>query len=215
MADPLALADFWEKLRPVGRPVFVAQQARKGSSDGQGNMLSAAFGVRPRWNVAVQLAGGRHNANLMQESDLTGLGGRDGTFLAYDIRTPYPASDPEGWRLGDSVITVKSIGANNRSIALEGFARAFTVTKTDKLSILYSSSKRFLCEVRETVTGSAGGETAEFEVWPFLPPGIIVGDVVTLRKSPGKFKIVAGSYRPGSGSGNMASGPSFSMISVP
>lgn len=215
MADPLGVAEFWEKLHFAGRPVFVPQQARKGSSDGHGNMLSAAFGVRPKWSASVQLSDGRHSRHLMQENDLAGLGGRDGTFLAYDIRTPYPASDPEGWRLGDSVITVKSIGANNRSIALEGFARAFTVTKTDKLSILYSSSKRFLCEVRETVTGNAGGETAEFEVWPFLPPGIVVGDVVTLRKAPGKFKIVAGSYRPGSGAGNMASGPSFSMVSVP
>lgn len=215
MADPLAIADFWEKLHFAGRPVLVAQQARKGSSDGNGNMLSATFGVRPKWRADVQLSDGLHNKHLMQENDLMGLGGRDGTFLAYDVRKPYPLSDPEGWRLGDDVITIKSIGSNNRSIALEGFNRRFIVSKTDKYSVLYDSTKRFLFEVSETVTADGVGETVEFEIWPFLPPGVAAGDVVTLRKAPGKFKLAAGSYKPGSGVGNTASGPSFSMISVP
>lgn len=114
-----------------------------------------------------------------------------------------------------STVQIKSKGSNNRSIALKGLPPFFTVTKTDKLSVAYSSTKVFLCEAQETVTADYLGETAEFEIFPFLPAGIAVNDAVTLAKPCGKFKVVSGSYKPASGQGNISSGAGFSMVSVP
>lgn len=212
---PLSASAFWQQLRFASRPEFVLQQNRKQSQAGDGSMMSATFGS-PKWTATVTLSGGKHNRNLEQEADLKHLTGRDGTFLAYDIRRPFPAFDPDGARLGDTVPEILTKGANNRSIALSGLPKRFTVTKGDKLSILYDTDKYFLCEAMETVTADAStGETAEFEIWPFMPPGVAVADAVSLVKPCGKFKIVAGSWRPASGAGNAASGASFSMISVP
>jgi hypothetical protein len=207
---PLAAADFWERLRfAAPAPVFVAQHNRKQSVSGGGDIMSTMYG-RPKWSVAVTLAGGRVNRNLVEEADIMHVASRDGTILAYDIRRPYPASDPDGWKLGNKVVTVLSKGSDNRSLALEGLRADFIVTKGDKYSVLYDTDKRFLFEVMETNQSDGTGETAEFEVWPYLPDALAVADVVTMRKACGKFKLVAGSYRPGGGASF-----SFSLISVP
>lgn len=207
---PLASADFWERLRfAAPSPVFVPQHNRKQSVSGGGDVLSTMYG-KPKWSVAVTLAGGRVNRNLIEEADVMHLGSRDGSILAYDIRRPYPASDPDGWRLGANVVTVKTKGSNKRSLSLEGLRSQFIVTKGDKYSVLYDTDKRFLFEVMETNQADNSGDTDEFEVWPYLPDTLDVADVVTMRKACGKFKLVAGSYRPGDGASF-----SFSLISVP
>lgn len=214
MADPLALDAFWERLRFAARPEFVLVQNAKQSASGSGQILRAAF-ARPAWSVSVALAGGRHDRNLEAEAMLKRLDGVDGTFLAYDIRRPYPLADPQGAKLGDTVAAVLTKGSNNRSLSLEDLPPRQKITRGDKISIAYGTSSLFLCEAMDTVTADVSGETVEFEIWPPLPAAIEIGDAVTLAKPAGKFKIVAGSYRPGSGSGNSATGPGFSMVSVP
>lgn len=211
---PLAPADFWEQLRFADRPVFVAQHNRKQSVSGGGDIISSVYG-QPKWSVAVTLSGGRHNRNLIQETDVMHLGSRDGTILAYDIRQPFPQDDPVGWKLNGHTVAVKSKGSNNRSLSLEGLRGQFIVSKGDKYSVLYDTDKRFLFTVVETAQADDTGDTEEFEIWPYLPAGLEVGDVVTMRKACGKFRLVAGSYRPGGGAGDSAAGFSFSLVSTP
>lgn len=211
---PLAAADFWERLRFLDRPTFIPQHNRKQSISGGGDVLSSVMG-KPKWSVNVTLSGGRHNRNLIEEADIMHLVSRDGTILAYDIRRPFPANDPDGWKLHDKAVTVATIGSNNRSLSLTGLSGQFIVTKGDKYSVLYDTDKRFLFEVMETVQADGTGDTEEFEIWPYIPEALTTGDDVTMRKACGKFKLVAGSYRPGGGAGNMSSGFSFSLISVP
>lgn len=210
---PLAASAFWERLRFIGRPIFVPQHNRSQSMSVGGDVLSSVR-AKPKWSINVALAGGRHNRNILEEADLMHVASRDGTIMAYDLRQPFPAFDPDGWKLGNNVVTVASKGANNRSISLSGLRSQFIVTKADKLSIPYGTGKFFLCEVMETIQADNLGDTAEFEVWPFLPAELQVGDTVTMRKPCGKFKLV-GSVRPGSEMFNSATGFSFSLISVP
>lgn len=211
---PLAVVDFWELIRFADRPVFVPQHNRKQSVSGGGDILSTMYG-RPKWSVNVTLAGGWHNRNIVQEADVMHLSSRDGTVLAYDIRRPFPENDPDGWKLHDRTVTIKTKGVDNRSLSLQDVSPQFIVTKGDKMSVLYDTDKRFLFEAMETVQADAIGDTPEFEIWPFMPPDLAVNDVVTMRKACGKFKLVANSFRPGGGVGNMAAGFSFSLISVP
>lgn len=211
---PLAADQFWENLRFADRPTFVGQHNRKQSVSGGGDIMSSVMG-RPKWSIAVTLEGGRHNRNLIEEADLMHIGSRDGTILAYDIRRPYPENDYDGWKLNGRTVTVKSKGINNRSLSLADASPQFIATKGDKYSIAYGTGKRHLFEVMETSQADGSGDTGEFEIWPYLPAGVLVGDVVTMRKACAKFKLVSGSYRPGGGSGDMAAGFSFSLISVP
>lgn len=211
---PLSAADFWEQLRFADRPTFIPQHNQKQSTAGNGDVLAGYLG-QPKWMVNLTLAGGWHDRNMISESDIKHLVSRNGTILAYDIRRPHPIDDPVGWKLDGRTVTVASKGSDNRSLSLTGLRGQFIVTKTDKFSVLYDTDKRFLFEVMETAQADDTGETAEFEVWPFLPPGLNVGDVVTMRKACGKFKVSANSFRPNGGAGNLAAGFSFSLISVP
>lgn len=214
---PLALTDFWERLRFADRPTFIPQHNKSQSVSGGGKILSS-FRGQPKWLVNVQLAGGWHDRNLVTEADIMHLNSRDGTVLAYDIRHPFPADDPDGWKLNGLDIVVASIGGDNRSVSLSGLRGQFIVTKTDKLSIAYGTDKVFLCEVQETVQADDAGLSPVFEIWPPLPTTtetVEVGDSVIMRKPPGKFEVVANSYRPSGGAGNMAAGFAFSLVSVP
>jgi len=201
-------------LRFLERPTFVPQHNKSQSMAGNGDIL-ASFRGEPKWSVNVSLAGGRHDRNYVEESDMMHLISRDGTILAYDIRRPFPANDMNGWKLDNRTVTVKTKGSNNRSMSLQDLSPQFVVTKGDKYSVLYDTDKRFLFEVMETVQADAFGDTAEFEIWPYMPPALAASDVVTMRKACGKFKVVSNSLRPGSGVGNMSSGFGFSLISVP
>jgi hypothetical protein len=205
---PLAYNVFWENLRWIDRPVFVAQHNRKQSVSGGGDIRSTLYG-RPKWSINVTVAGGRHNRNLLEEADLMHIGSRDGTILAYDLRRPFPVNDPDGWKLHDRAVTVKTKGSNNRSLSLQDVSPQYIVTKGDKMSIPYDTNKYFLFEAMETVQADGLGDTPEFEIWPYLPAAFDVGDPVTMRKACGKFKLSAGSYRPG------GVGFSFTLIGVP
>lgn len=211
---PLPALDFWERLRFGGRPEFVPQLGKSQSADAGGNVFGS-FRGRPKWGVSVSVEGGRHDANAITAADLGQFDMRDGTFLAYDIKRPFPAADFGGVRLGTASVQVKSKGSNNRSIALKGLPVGYVISKGDWLSILYASTRRFLFKALESAVANGSGETVEFEIQPFLPKLIAVNDAVTLKKPCGKFKIVAGSYRPAGGAGNLDDGASFSMVSVP
>lgn len=205
---PLPYVDFWEQLRWADRPVFVAQHNRKQSISGGGDIMSTIYG-RPKWMINVNVSGGRHNRNLLQEADLMHVASRDGTILAYDLRRPFPENDPDGWKLNARDVTIKTKGSNNRSVSLQDVSPQFIVTKGDKMSVLYDTDKYFLFEAMETVQADGSGDTPEFEIWPYLPDALDVGDPVTMRKACGKFKLSAGGYRPG------GIGFSFSLVSVP
>lgn len=180
---------------------------------GGGEILSSMLG-QPKWVVNVSVEGGRHNRNLAEEADIMHLASRDGTLLAYDIRRPFPLADPVGAIIGGGSGVLAAKGGDNRSISVSGLPSTYKLTKGDKLSILYSSTKRFLCTVEETVTAS-GGTTGLFEVWPFLPAAIAVSNVVTVSKPCGKFKLQANSFRSSGGAGDITAGFTFSLISVP
>lgn len=110
---------------------------------------------------------------------------------------------------------VKSKGANNRSISLEGFAGGVRDHPGQQAVDLVWQRQGLFAEAMEDAAAEGLGDTSEFEVQPFLPAGIAVGNMVSLVKPPAKYQIVAGSYRPASGRGNISSGISFSMVSVP
>jgi hypothetical protein len=210
---PLQPNEFWSKLRFAGRPEFELAQFKQQSMDGAGNAMSAKFG-QPKWRCDVATAGGRHDSDMQMQALIKALLSRDGTFLAYDIRRPNPKLDPLGTMITGYSPLVRTVGSNNRSLSIKALRSNYAFTVGDFLSIADGTGKRSLHQLMEDIT-AGGTTTAEFEVQPFLPTWIAVDQAVDLIHPVAKFKIVAGSYKPQSGSGNNSAGVSFSMISVP
>lgn len=116
---------------------------------------------------------------------------------------------------GPGTIQVKSKGADNRSLSLKGMMANYGLSIGDRISISNGAGLYSLHELMEPVTSDLPGDTSEFEVQPFLPSWIAVGQVVSVVKPVGKFRIVSYSYKPQAGSGNISSGIGFSMITAP
>lgn len=211
---PLQTSEFWGKIRFAGRPEFRLQSYKQQSMDGAGNLIGSKQG-QSKWFSDVMTAGGWHNADLETQAMIKLLIERDGRFYAWDIRNPYPKLDRTGSKISGYAVKVKSVGSNNRSLALKTLRNGYVLSIGDKLSVTDGAGRRALLEVMEAATANGSGDTPEFEVLPFLPAWISANQSVDLIKPLAKFKIVPGSYRAQSGTGNMSGGVSFSMMSVP
>lgn len=210
---PLTTGEFWNRIRFANRPEFDLGQFRQQSIDGAGNALGSRFG-QPKWRADVVTSNGRHDDDMEIQALIKALYGRDGTFLAYDIRRPNPKLDPLGSIITGATVQIRTIGSNNRSLSLKGLTSGYRFTVGDFLSVTDGSGKRSLHQFMETISAS-GTTTDEFDVQPFLPSWIAVDQSVDLLHPTAKFKIVAGSYKPQAGSGNRTQGIGFSIMSVP
>ena len=121
------------------------------------------------------------------------------TFKGYPLSRCYPIAYPRGtWPTGaafDGVsATVYSIGADNKSLAVDMLPAGFVFSVGDFISVAYSAGTKFaLLQVMETATASGAGVTPEFEVRPHLPIGLAVDDVVSVRRPHCLMTLVPGS----------------------
>jgi hypothetical protein len=138
-----------------------------------------------------------------------------GTFLAYDIRRPYPAFDPDGALLAASLTEpeIASIGSDNASLALELLPANFQITAGDYLSFARTNGKIALHQAVEDITANGSGTTSEFAVVPPFRNGSVAGAVVTLVKACGEFRMPSG-FSPASASGAISEGISFAFEEV-
>jgi hypothetical protein len=142
------------------------------------------------------------------------LDGAKESFYLYNPARRYPQADPDGSRLGTSTVTVKSIGSDGASLALEGLPANYTFTLGDKAHSDYGSgpTRRYFFEASETVEANSSGVTAEFAVFPDVPAGLSAGAVITLVNPAAKMFIVPGSFNPGTMSGLVTTGASFKAL---
>jgi hypothetical protein len=209
---PLALDEFWRNLRFADRPEFVLQSYKQQSMDGSGNIMGAKFGQQ-KWRVDVMTAAGRHDADMDMQALVKALIGRDGAFLAYDTRRPFPKADPLGTVIAGATPTVRTVGDDNRSLSMQALPNGYDLTLGDYLLLKDGTGLRSLHQIMESIGANGSGDTQAFEVQPFLPTWIAVDQAVDLARPAPKFKILAGSYKPQSGSGNQSTGFGFSIIS--
>lgn len=104
-----------------------------------------------------------------------------GTFYAGDLRAQYPRAYPDG--NFDDVAKIAEIGADNKSLRLQGLPPEFILSRGDYLSFDYGVS-RALHQVTETAKASN-----LFQVRPHIRPGAQVGTSVTLIAPTCSFRL--------------------------
>lgn len=212
---PLTVNEFWEKLPVSEFEGFDLKYNGSKSIDGAGNIYESRVAGSGRWAATVR-CDMQYFADVVKiEALVRTIMARQGTFFAYDLRNPYPAEDPDGSIIDGETVQIKSKGSNNRSIALKGLTNGYVLTRGDRLSVSIGGSATALLEVAENVTATIAGETAEFEISPIgLPTALAVNQTVDLIKPPAKCRIMPGSFKPSTGSGNLSSGMSFTIYSI-
>lgn len=216
IAFPLTVNEFWALLPIADMDGFELRYNGSKSIDGAGNIYESRVAGSARWTANVRLTPQYLSDAAELEALINTIRARQGTFYAYDIRRPYPKNDPTGSIISGATVQIKSKGSNNRSIALKGMTNGYVLTRGDKLSVhIGAGSERALLEVAEDITASGAGETAEFEISPIgLPTALAVNQTVDLIKPPAKCRILPGSFKPSTGSGNLSSGMSFTIYSI-
>lgn len=214
LSYPLALDDFAATLL-VEEVTFHLPEMLAVSRTRGGDQLTS--------DVAERLWTGRMNIGRLQADEarnhevlvsLLGQAGR--TFYVYDRRRPYPQLDPTGSILGASSVSILALGGDPRELSLAGLPVGYTLSRGDYLAFDYTFnavSRRALHRVvASTVVASGAGETALFEVEPFIRPGAVATAAVTLKRASCKAVKAAGSTTPGSGRSSLIEGLGFDWL---
>ncbi len=168
----------------------------------------------PLWSGDVVLASNYHHILKRVGALVRKLYGAQESFLLYDPTSLYPFTDPKGTALGASVVQVKTVGVNRKSLSLKGLPVGYGLTPGDKMQILYASggSRNFFCEVSETVSANVSNETVEFEIFPHVPTGLAADDLVLLKRPACKVFVMPDTFKPGRARGAMTEGASFKVM---
>lgn len=197
---PLALEDFFDGLR-LSFLRFELSENMENSETAGGEILPSATGPR-LWEGEVQISPKTifDFDRVISKIDLLRQPGR--SFFIGDPLRAYGELDPDGAILGANTVTVQSVGANNRELRLQGGPDDLVISDGDHLSIA-SGSNPVVHDYFRVVTGGtfndayAPPRTDLVEVQPFLPPGLVVGTQVRLKRPFLKAVYVPGSYQGG------------------
>lgn len=211
---PLPLAIFADTLLVQQASCELPEQFAQSRTAG-GEQLTADLAER-LWTGRIDI--GRQQKHEVGEQEvlvsLLGQAGR--SFLMYDRRRPYPLLDPTGTILGASSVTLLALGGDPRELSLTGLPAGYTLSRGDYLSFAYTSlavSRQALHRVVETtVVANGSGQTALFEVEPFIRPGAVAGAAITLKKAFCKAVKVVGSGTQNTGKSTLSEGLGFDWV---
>lgn len=196
MQFPLPLEQFAEAI-PVAKLTFRLADPKSMSRTGGGDVIQHRRGAR-LWGGELQIDLDDHDAHAQTEALLARLEEPDASLLIYDLRKPYPASDPTG-SVASSAVKIASLGADGWSLALTGLPAGYTLTRGDLLAFQYGANP-IRYAYHRLVTGavaSGTGVTPSFEVVPAIRPGAAIDAAVSLVKPPLKARLIEADYGEG------------------
>lgn len=146
------------------------------------------------------------------EAALISLNGSAGSFLAHDVRRPFPKAHPGGY-LG--ALTISNLyAADAFSIKLVSPEGGLTLSAGDYIGFEYGPRpSRALHMVTENAAPTLPGSPRRISVFPAIRPGAEVGAVVTVNRAPCEMILEPGQQAPGIRE-MVASSVSFSAIQI-
>ena len=168
----------------------------------------------PLWTADVQLDRDRHNEMKQIAALIRKLHGAQESFFLFDPLSKYPQADTDGTVLGASTVQVEAVGSERQTLALKGLPAGYELTLGDKGQIAYSSNptQNYFFEFSEGITADGSGVTAEVEVFPHVPAGLVADDAVTLARPACKVFIMPGSHSPGTARRAITEGAGFTVM---
>ncbi|WP_149589834.1 hypothetical protein [Tabrizicola flagellatus] len=211
---PLNRAFFFDTLL-ISEITFDLPEQLAQSRTAGGEQLTAEYAER-LWTGRVELAPMLRHEVGNPEVLLSVLRHAGRSFDIYDRRRPYPLADPTGTLLGTATPTIHAVGVDPREMALAGLPPGYVLSGGDYLSFPYahlSVTRQALHRVVDyMVVADSAGQTPMFEVTPPLRPTPAVGQGVELRKPFCRAVVVAGSFSPNTGRGNLSEGLGFDFV---
>lgn len=196
MADPIPLADFFDKLRIRWGSQFYLPGNRISSRTRGGEIIDAKIG-NSLWTGSVTAV----TRTTQQLAEVQGMIERiDGAglpFLVHALPACGPAFDRDGAIIAGHSPQINVIAGNRLSTSIKGLAASYVLTVGDLLSVTYGSNPVRYSMHRVTAGGTANGSGAMTGVglWPPLPDGVATNAPITLYKPVIKAVLVPDSVR--------------------
>jgi hypothetical protein len=147
----------------------------------------------PLWTAQFQTVPMEAGLARAMRAWLHSMDGGIGTFTAYDVRYPFPVSDPTG---AQALSGVQINSLSGGALSLKGLPAAFVLSPGDYLAFDWGSGRRAFHEVTEGVTANGSGVTAVFAVRPHIRAGATVNATVTLRQPRAVWRMDHKSWAP-------------------
>lgn len=208
LSFPLSRLEFFSLL-PISEFTMDLSETVEVSQSAGGELFAANLGAR-LWRGTVTLGRLTYAEAGEVEALIDVLREAGNTFMAYDVRRPYPILHPGG---AGGAVTIKAIAANNRELSLQGMPAGFVMTRGDYIQFNYGSVPRRTALHRVVVGAVADGAgvASDIEVTPNIRPGASVGIGVDLTRAACKAQIVPGSVNKGSARRGISEGISFAF----
>ena len=212
---PLGTDQFARKLR-VREFNWYRRDFVESSGTARGEIITSEIAA-PKWIADVSLAS-YNNRDADEIQALFEAVLPHGRFFLYNIRRPYPASDPDGSILGDRETMLQGIGSNNVSLRISDLPPNFILTRGDMIAFNRgpNGSQRSLHRVvDETAQAGAGGLSPFINVRPAIKYGSAAGVRVYLKKPSALMMVAPGSFANGVTHKMISSGLTFQAIEAP
>lgn len=211
-AWPLPTAQFAERLL-IRSVSWQLVEVVASSGYGNGDPLDVEL-APARWEATVALAN-MSQFEAVEQRALIQMHLRPGRpFVLFNRAIPGPLLDPQGAAITGHMPVVHTIGAEGRSLRVNGLPGSYGLRVGDMLELRYGTNRRSLHQVGEAATASAGGLTPAFDLDPNVPVGVEVGDTVRLVRAGAMMIRVPGSYDPGQSERAIVSGMGFRAVQI-
>ncbi len=197
----IADATFW--------PLYRQELSRSAG----GRTQAKDFGT-PLWRASFTTAPARVADAAAIEAGLISLNGSVGSFLAHDVRRPYPQAHATG-AFTDTARLGGFFASDAFLVTLSGMAEGFTLKPGDYFGFQYGpNGNRSLHMVMEGDAFDFLG-VATVRVFPAIPPGAALNDAVTFKRPACEMILDPGAGSPPSLREMVASSVTFSAIQIP
>ena len=137
----------------------------------------------PLWRASFTTTAEYHHDSAAIEAALLSLNGSAGSFLAHDMRRPYPVAHRDG-NFADTAVIDALTAFDAFYMRLGGLAPGMILSPGDYLGFAYGPTpSRALHIVTAGGTVTAGGKV-ELQIYPPLRAGAAINAPVTLKRAP-------------------------------
>lgn len=215
LSFPLSLNTFADKLK-ITTVQWQLKRWDQLSGMGTGDVIAAQL-APPRISGIVTLGALKHDDAAEVQAVIESLDGPMQSFYLYAPQKPFPRFDPDGSKLGAATVTTHTVGANNKSLRLQGLPSGYVLSVGDYLAFDYGTNpvRRGFHRIVEAATAPGSSITPLFEVRPHLRPGVTTGLAVTLIKPAAKVFIVPETFDPGTARALITEGMQFEVMQRP
>ena len=164
------------------------------------------------WRASFTTAPARHTDAAAIEAALISLNGSIGSFLAYDVRRPYPVAHRDG-NFADTAFISAVTAFDAFFLRVGGLPDGFKLSPGDYLGFSYGPQPSRALHI-VTAGGTAGpAGTIELSVSPPLRAGAAINAPVTLKRAPCEMILEPSQPAP-TVEAMVASQVSFSAIQI-